>query len=75
MARRATRTASKSPSHSESKGAASQAAVHADTTQPSVDAIARRAYELFQLRGGTHGHALEDWLQAEHELSSRQSLN
>lgn len=32
------------------------------------DAIARRAYELFQARGGEHGYEIEDWLQAEREL-------
>ncbi|MBI1734827.1 MAG: DUF2934 domain-containing protein [Candidatus Rokubacteria bacterium] len=32
------------------------------------DAIARRAYELFQARGGQHGYEIEDWLQAEREL-------
>ncbi len=31
-------------------------------------AIARRAYELFQLRGGEHGHDWEDWFRAESEL-------
>ena len=30
--------------------------------------IARRAYELFLERGGTDGHADEDWLRAEREL-------
>lgn len=33
------------------------------------DAIAARAYELFVARGGGHGHDLEDWLQAESEVS------
>jgi hypothetical protein len=33
-----------------------------------TEAIARRAYELFLERGGTHGHDVEDWLQAEREL-------
>ena len=32
------------------------------------DEIARRAYELFQRRGGAPGRDLEDWLQAEREL-------
>ncbi|MGZ4820533.1 MAG: DUF2934 domain-containing protein [Terriglobales bacterium] len=27
-----------------------------------------RAYELFETRGGEHGRALDDWLQAETEL-------
>jgi HSP20 family molecular chaperone IbpA len=31
-------------------------------------AIARRAYELFQMRNGEHGHDWEDWFQAESEL-------
>ena len=30
--------------------------------------IARRAYELYQERGGEPGHELEDWLAAEREL-------
>jgi hypothetical protein len=32
------------------------------------DAIARRAYELFEARGFEHGHDQEDWLRAESEL-------
>jgi hypothetical protein len=35
---------------------------------PSPDLIARRAYELFEERGGDHGRDVEDWLQAEREL-------
>jgi HSP20 family protein len=30
--------------------------------------IARRAYEIFESRGNTHGHDLEDWFQAESEV-------
>lgn len=30
--------------------------------------IARRAYELFQVRGCEHGHDWEDWFRAESEL-------
>lgn len=30
--------------------------------------IRTRAYEIFQQRGSTHGHALEDWLKAEREV-------
>ena len=33
------------------------------------EAIARRAYELYQRRGGAHGRDLDDWLQAERELT------
>ncbi len=31
-------------------------------------ALARRAYELFELRGCEHGHDWEDWFRAESEL-------
>lgn len=31
-------------------------------------AIARRAYELFVVRGGEHGHDWEDWFRAESEI-------
>lgn len=30
--------------------------------------ITTRAYEIFQNRGGEHGYALNDWLQAEREV-------
>jgi len=32
------------------------------------EAIRRRAFDLFEKRGGELGHELEDWLKAEHEL-------
>jgi hypothetical protein len=35
---------------------------------PSQDDIARRAFELYCNRGSQHGHDLDDWLLAEHEL-------
>jgi len=36
--------------------------------QPVQLAIARRAFELFEKRGGELGHDWEDWFQAESEL-------
>jgi HSP20 family protein len=33
-----------------------------------TDRISKRAYELFQNRGGANGHDVEDWLAAESEL-------
>jgi hypothetical protein len=33
--------------------------------------IRRRAYELFQERGGEHGRHHEDWLRAEAEIRAR----
>jgi hypothetical protein len=37
-------------------------------TDPSYDDIARRAYELYQQRGGEGGQDFDDWLRAESEL-------
>ena len=33
-----------------------------------INQIARRAREIYEARGGGHGKALEDWLQAEREI-------
>lgn len=38
--------------------------------QPTEEAIARRAHEIYLERGGTHGSDLADWLQAERELKA-----
>lgn len=53
------------PPH-DAKGAAPERAER----NGSVDEnrIARRAYEIYQARGGAPGLALDDWLQAEREL-------
>lgn len=36
--------------------------------EPSREAIATRAYELYLERGGVDGRDVEDWLQAERDL-------
>lgn len=41
-------------------------------TAPSRDDVARRAYELFERRGGGHGADLDDWFRAEAELLAQQ---
>ncbi|HEY7543492.1 MAG TPA: DUF2934 domain-containing protein [Blastocatellia bacterium] len=50
-----------------------QMAAPADAPQtgtiPTEEEIACRAYEIFLRRGGDHGNDIEDWLQAERELS------
>jgi hypothetical protein len=38
------------------------------TTKPTHGEIAHRAYELFLARGAQHGHADQDWFEAEREL-------
>ena len=42
---------------------------------PGRDEIARRAYDLFLARGGTHGRDLDDWLEAEAQLLTERVLD
>jgi hypothetical protein len=37
------------------------------------ESIAKRAHELYLQRGSVPGHELDDWLQAEMELSAAES--
>jgi hypothetical protein len=37
--------------------------------EPVEERIRRRAYELYQARGREDGHELEDWQQAEAEIT------
>jgi hypothetical protein len=41
----------------------------ASRRMPTTEEIAIRAYELYQSRGGSDGTDLDDWLQAERELT------
>jgi hypothetical protein len=45
-----------------------------ETFERLEDRIRMRAYEIYERRGGTPGHAVDDWLQAEAELTGWQSL-
>lgn len=38
-----------------------------------MNRIAHRAHEIYEARGGEHGKALEDWLQAEREIDAELS--
>ena len=40
-------------------------------TTNDPDAVARRAYEIYQTRGGNHGADLDDWLEAERQLTGQ----
>jgi hypothetical protein len=42
-------------------------------TQPTPEQIRRRAYEIYVSRKGAPGDEVQDWLQAERELSPEQS--
>jgi hypothetical protein len=41
---------------------------------PGHEEIARRAYELYEGRGGTDGRDVEDWLEAEMQLLQERRL-
>ncbi len=58
-----------SPSTADDRGAIA-AAVSRTRLKATREEIARRAYEIYKTRGGTHGYDIEDWLQAERELTS-----
>lgn len=63
----------KRKSTTKSRKAPRQAAQPAhDPGRPSEEDIRRRAYELYQQRGGEPGHEQEDWDRAERELRSEQ---
>jgi hypothetical protein len=53
----------------EQPGAAPIAARH-NLPESRISRIARRAHEIYLARGGEHGKALEDWLQAEREIDA-----
>lgn len=36
--------------------------------QLTEEYVRERAYQIFEKRGGEHGHDLDDWLQAEAEI-------
>ena len=39
---------------------------------PRIDRISKRAYEIYEERGGDHGFDESDWLQAEREIREAQ---
>ena len=38
---------------------------------PKVEEVELRAYQIYIERGGADGHDVDDWLQAERELSEK----
>lgn len=40
------------------------------STLPRLERIARRAFAIYEARGGAHGQSLDDWLQAEREIDA-----
>lgn len=53
----------------ETKGLTSIATTRHASTDPALQRrIAERAYQLFEMRGHSHGSDVEDWLRAEHDV-------
>jgi hypothetical protein len=44
---------------------------HSPAQHPSQEEIRRRAFEIHIERGGIHGCDLDDWMQAEKELTKK----
>ena len=44
-----------------------------NTTNPTTEEIALRAYHIYLERGGAPGNALDDWARAERELAEKVS--
>ena len=42
-----------------------------DFLEVTEEIIRKRAYELFEQRGYEHGHDMDDWLQAEAEVTAK----
>jgi hypothetical protein len=63
--------ADESMSHAIAPDADRGATMDASPMTPSRETVAARAYERWCARGFDHGHDVEDWLAAEHELSSK----
>jgi hypothetical protein len=40
------------------------------STESRMNRIAARAHAIYEARGGEHGRALDDWLQAEREIDA-----
>ena len=64
-------TSDASGSTADDYGRVTAALEHARRGGPTREEVARRAYEIYMSRGGTHGYDIEDWLRAERELRGR----
>jgi Protein of unknown function (DUF2934) len=66
--RGAPRSAANDTTREQSDEIASKSHVDVPQQESRLNQIARRAHEIYEARGGNHGKALEDWLQAEREI-------
>ena len=65
----------KSSNGSVANGAVSNGTGHSNVIamKPSHDQVAQLAHKYWAERGYQHGHHVEDWLRAEHELRGKAS--
>jgi hypothetical protein len=56
----------------EKNGSQEEPSTPQNNRQGVQQAIAKKAYELFEKRGGSHGYDREDWLEAERLVLSEQ---
>ncbi len=63
--------APQTPTTAAPAAAADVARTTAAQAAPTMEEIARRAYEIYLQRGGQHGQDMNDWLAAERELRAR----
>jgi Protein of unknown function (DUF2934) len=54
----------------ENKGPTPAPASAGQPYESRMSRIARRAHEIYEARGGQHGKAMDDWLQAEREVDA-----
>ena len=59
----------KATSTSAPRASKARAAANVTAANPTHEEIAKRSYELYLARGAADGHDVEDWVQAETELS------
>jgi hypothetical protein len=65
------RSASQTVSTAEPTVTTSRNAVIEGNATVNLDEVRRRAYELYEQRGGQHGLQDEDWYRAEQEIRAR----
>ncbi|RYZ36772.1 MAG: DUF2934 domain-containing protein [Myxococcaceae bacterium] len=68
MARQNTQKTPQTPAPKSTPERTQDKTASASTNAPTNEQIARRAFEIYQARGGTHGSSEQDWFQAEREL-------
>lgn len=62
------------------KAATAKTVASAPRTTPKIDLrtyineLNRRAYEIFQQKGSSHGHDWDDWFQAEKDIKKKYGI-